>query len=80
MVSGGATPRAFSTSVHTESRVSISLSSACAEGKSERTSKTVEPKLVDLIQGSGILEIVLDDVNVIGGGQKTREFGRFGVP
>jgi hypothetical protein len=46
----------------------------------QRTSQTVQAELIDLVQRRGVLEIVLDDIDVVGGGQKTCEFGRFGVP
>lgn len=42
----------------------------------QRTAQAVEPELVDLIQGGWVLEIVLDDIDVVGGGQQTRELGR----
>lgn len=48
--------------------------------KAQRTSQTVQTELIDLVQRGGVLEIVLDDIDVVGGGQKTCEFGRFGVP
>lgn len=49
-------------------------------GRAQRTSQTVQAELIDLVQCSGVLEIVLDDIDVVGGGQKTCEFGSFGVP
>lgn len=42
--------------------------------------QTVEPELIDCIEGIGVLPVVLDDVNVVGGGQKTGEGGCFRVP
>lgn len=44
------------------------------------TAKAIKSELVDFSQGSGILEIVLDDIDVVGGGQETCELGGLGVP
>lgn len=44
------------------------------------TSQAAQAKLVDLLQGIRVLPIVLDHVDVVGGGQKTGEGGRLGVP
>lgn len=46
----------------------------------QRTSQTVQAELIDLVQSGGVLEIVLDDIDIIGGGQQTGELGSFRVP
>lgn len=45
-----------------------------------RTSETIQSELIDLIQRGRVLEVVLNDIDVIGGGQQTGEGGGLGVP
>ena len=44
------------------------------------TSQATQTKLVDLLEGIWILPVVLDDVDVVGGGQEARKGRRLGVP
>lgn len=69
----GLTPRAFSISAGLSERLGM------VEGASA-TSQTAQSKLVNFLQGIRILPIVLDHVDVVGGGQETGEGGRLGVP
>jgi len=69
----GLTPRAFSISA------ALSKSLGTVEGISG-TSQAAQAKLIDLLQGIRVLPIVLDHVDVVGGGQETGEGGRPGVP
>jgi hypothetical protein len=69
----GLTPRAFSISA------GVSKSLGMVEWVSS-TSQAAQAKLIDLLQGIRVLPIVLDHVDVVGGGQKTGEGGRLGVP
>lgn len=69
----GLTPRAFS--------ISAALSKgARLASMMGSTSQTAQTELVDLLQGIGVLPVVLDHVDVVGGGQETGEGGRLGVP
>ena len=45
------------------------------EENASPTTKTIKSELIDLIQRGGVLEIVLDYIDVVGGSQKTCEFG-----
>lgn len=75
MVSGGATPSAFSTSVQISRILSKALYQKPREGDCGRTAQAIKSELVNLIQGSRVLEIILDNIDVVGGGQQTRELG-----
>jgi hypothetical protein len=44
------------------------------------TSETAQSKLIDPIESRWILNIVLDHIDIIGGGEETREGGGAGVP
>lgn len=77
IVSGGATPRAFSTSVCIES---APVQTDHLHGKVTHTSETIQSELVDLVQSCGVLEVVLDDIDVVGGGQEAREGRSLGIP
>ena len=80
MVSGGATPKAFSTSIfvaHHQYRSKNKLN--CGEDE-WRTSEAVQTELIYFTQSCGVLKIVLNDIDVIGGGEKTRESRGFRVP
>lgn len=76
IVSGGATPNAFSTSVRHIPGIHQHGTASAGWREHQRTAQAIEPELVDLIQGGRVLEIVLDDIDVVGGGQQTRELGR----
>lgn len=83
MVSGGATPSALSTSIP----ATISLSASRCDGAIEcrwahgvHTSKAIQSKLIDLVQSRGVLEIILNNVDVVGRSQQTCERRAFGIP
>ncbi len=62
--------------------VAVSVQSAC-RGRGipvPRTSKVIQAELVDLIQSCGVLEVILDDIDVIRRSQKAGEGGRLGIP
>jgi hypothetical protein len=46
----------------------------------ELTSQTAEPELIDLVQGIGVLPVVLNNVYVVGGCEETREVGGMRIP
>lgn len=65
IVSGGATPRAFSTSAfisarHTDYFVLLQ----------RPTSQTIQTELINLVQSGGVLKVVLNDIDVVGGGEE----------
>lgn len=60
--------------------LSRSGSSGGDDEQEVRTAQAVQSELVNLIERGRVLEIVLNDVDVVGGGQKTGELGCFGVP
>lgn len=39
--------------------------------RSVGTSETIEPELINLFQGRRVLKVVLDDVDVVGGGEQS---------
>jgi len=45
-----------------------------------RTSKTVQPELIDLRQSVGVLPIILNDIDVVGSGEETSKGRRFRIP
>lgn len=49
-------------------------------GREVRTTQAVQSELVNLVERGRVLEIVLNDVDIVGGGQKAGELGCFGVP
>lgn len=69
----GLTPSAFSISA------GLSNSLVVAE-RASSTSQAAQAKLINLLQGIRVLPVVLDHVDVVGGGQETGEGGRLGVP
>jgi len=69
----GLTPRAFSISA------CVSRGSAAEQGQWS-TSQAAQAELVDFLEGVGVLPVVLDDIDVVGGGQETSEGRRLGVP
>lgn len=60
--------------------VSVDMSSRGLEQGPRRTSQAAQPELVDLLEGIWILPVVLDHVDVVGGGQEARKGRRLGVP
>lgn len=44
------------------------------------TSQAAQAELVDPLEGIRVLPVVLDDVDVVGGGQQAGKGGRLGVP
>lgn len=49
-------------------------------GKVTHTSETIQSELVDLVQSCRVLEVVLDDIDVVGGGQEAGICRGFGIP
>lgn len=45
-----------------------------------RTSQAIKSELIDLVQRGGVLEVILNNVDVVGSGQKTSKLGSLGVP
>ena len=45
-----------------------------------RTAQAVQAELVDSSEGVGVLPVVLDDIDVVGGGEQASKGGCFGIP
>lgn len=60
--------------------MSVDMSRRGLEQGPRRTSQAAQPELVDLLEGIWILPVVLDHVDVVGGGQEARKGRRLGVP